>query len=480
VQVQPALVRVTDATTRWAAPYAAEPTDVFRVQADVAERVARALDVALDERQRVEIAAAPTQNPEAYDQFLRGTALEQRALLNPAFNGLQDAAAAYTRAVALDPAFGIAWARLAGSRLAYWDRRGTTRFASPALARVALDSARRLARDAPETRIAGSLYTILVEGDVDHAVGELRVAYRARPSNTDVLLQLGATLFERPGSLNEGLAYLARAAELDPRTAPVNVSHHFRMAGRYAEAIRYADRAIALIPDQFAGYDAKGQALIDGGFGVAAARPVLDSAVARLGATPVTRYLVQAWYNDATGFLGEPYESRLGALTLADYPAPPSAADSSNYYTAKALMWRRRGVSDRAASYCDSVLAHISPAARDVDSVHVPSGNRAIFDVGALAQMQACAGHRAEAMRYAAALRAAQRRSPSTFVASVIAFNLAHTYLFFDDRAAAVAQLERALRPPHYVSAHWVRVDPLYRSLRGYPPFEALLARAPK
>ena len=80
VRVSPELVEVAPGaapTTRWQQPFDAALTDVFQVQADIAGRVAQALNVALGDSAKHELAAKPTQNLPAYDAFLRGEAASQ-------------------------------------------------------------------------------------------------------------------------------------------------------------------------------------------------------------------------------------------------------------------------------------------------------------------------------------------------------------------------------------------------------------------
>ena len=80
VHVSPELVQVEDGsspTTKWQAPFDAALTDVFQVQADIAGRVAQALDVALGDSTRQQLAEQPTQNLAAYDAYLRGEEVSQ-------------------------------------------------------------------------------------------------------------------------------------------------------------------------------------------------------------------------------------------------------------------------------------------------------------------------------------------------------------------------------------------------------------------
>jgi TolB-like protein len=97
--------------TRWQQPFEAELTGVFRVQADIASRVAQALDVALTSLAEKRLLERPTQSLEAYDAFLRAEAVSSGlGVTDPP--SLRRALALYEEAVTLDPAFALAWARL--------------------------------------------------------------------------------------------------------------------------------------------------------------------------------------------------------------------------------------------------------------------------------------------------------------------------------------------------------------------------------
>ena len=112
VRVSPELVQVTPGappTTRWQQPFDASLTDVFQVQADIAGRVAQALDVALGDSARHDLAARPTRNLAAYDAYLKGLEI-YNATSDPA--RLRQAMSFFEQAVALDTAYAPAWARL--------------------------------------------------------------------------------------------------------------------------------------------------------------------------------------------------------------------------------------------------------------------------------------------------------------------------------------------------------------------------------
>ena len=63
--------------SRWGEQFDAAMTDVFQVQGDIAAKVADALGVALADSTQRELAAKPTENLAAYDEYLKGEAASQ-------------------------------------------------------------------------------------------------------------------------------------------------------------------------------------------------------------------------------------------------------------------------------------------------------------------------------------------------------------------------------------------------------------------
>ena len=140
--MSPELVQVRSGsvpTTQWQQSFDAQLTNVFQVQADIAGRVARALDVALDPTAQHVLAERPTANLPAYDAFLRGEAITQGfAGTDPAT--LRRALPYYEQAVALDSTFAQAWAQLS--------RTHTTLYFNGAPTPAGAEAARRAAERA--------------------------------------------------------------------------------------------------------------------------------------------------------------------------------------------------------------------------------------------------------------------------------------------------------------------------------------------
>src|SRR5216110_108342 len=110
VRVNVQLIKATNDSPLWADTFDRKLTDIFLVESDVAKAIADQLQAKLTGEEEQAIAAKPTDNPEAYDAYLRGLAFNVKTTYTPA-NAL--GAQKYLReAVRLDPKFALSWALL--------------------------------------------------------------------------------------------------------------------------------------------------------------------------------------------------------------------------------------------------------------------------------------------------------------------------------------------------------------------------------
>src|SRR5947209_413001 len=110
VRVNVQLIKAANDSHLWADTFDRKLTDIFSVESEVAKAIADQLRVHLSGREEQVIAAKPTNNPEAYDAYLRGLAYNLKTGSTPA-NAL--GAQKYLReAVRLDPKFALGWALL--------------------------------------------------------------------------------------------------------------------------------------------------------------------------------------------------------------------------------------------------------------------------------------------------------------------------------------------------------------------------------
>ena len=94
----------------WAETYDRKLTDIFGVESEIAKGIAESLQAKLTGREEQALAVKPTNNPEAYDAYLRGLAYSQKTQRTPASSlGAQEY---FREAVRLDPKFALSWALL--------------------------------------------------------------------------------------------------------------------------------------------------------------------------------------------------------------------------------------------------------------------------------------------------------------------------------------------------------------------------------
>src|SRR5207244_3048549 len=122
VRVNVQLIRAANDSHLWSDTFDRNLTDIFSVESEVAKTIADQLRAKLTGQEKEIIAAKPTDNPQAYDAYLRGLAYTLKTGFTPA-NSL--GAQKYLKeAVRLDPNFALGWPRLAyvERRRGNWDK----------------------------------------------------------------------------------------------------------------------------------------------------------------------------------------------------------------------------------------------------------------------------------------------------------------------------------------------------------------------
>ena len=247
VRVNVQLVNVRTGSQLWAETYDRKLTDIFSVESEIAIRIATSLQAKLTGREEQALAAKPTNNPEAYDAYLRGLAFESRS--NYSSDGLFKAIDFYALAVRLDPNFALAWARLSGAHaLLYFLRRDTTTARRDA-AKDALENAQRLQPNSPETLLFLGYYQYWVLRDYGLAKATFERVGEMLSGNSEVLYALGAVA-RREGNWDESVAYWERGLALDPRNPALltEVAWTYAMLRQFPTALKLYDRALDIIP----------------------------------------------------------------------------------------------------------------------------------------------------------------------------------------------------------------------------------------
>ncbi len=248
VRVNMQLINAQTDSHLWADTYDRKLTDIFGVESEIAKRIADSLQAKLTGREEQTLAVKPTNNPEAYDAYLRGLAFEAR---NGAWIDLLiKAIGFYERAVQLDPKFALAWARLSGAEALLYFRSARSGDNMRDAAKKALENAQKLAPDSPETLLALGCYQYWVLDDYGPAKTTFGRVSKMLPGNSEVAAALGRVA-RAEGHWDQSIDYFEKALALDPLNAELlaETAWYYGMLGQFPTALKLYDQALDITPN---------------------------------------------------------------------------------------------------------------------------------------------------------------------------------------------------------------------------------------
>jgi serine/threonine protein kinase/Flp pilus assembly protein TadD len=246
-------VQLTDAMTErliWSDRYDRTLEDSIALQGELAAEIATVLAAKLSPEEKAQVEAKLTNNPDAYVVYLRGREFQMRPEVSR--DNYVAAEQCYRHAVALDPRFALAHARLAEileGRYGWFDHQ-------PALLAEARSHAEEALRLDPHCGQAHMLMAKILAWSVksierDKAIKE-EVASALRLVPNDGYLVMIAALFQTDMDwLEEAEATFQRAIEINPREPKVFYNYFTLLdKKRDVSKARWAsDRALELAPE---------------------------------------------------------------------------------------------------------------------------------------------------------------------------------------------------------------------------------------
>ncbi len=468
VRVSAQLLNARTDETLWAETYDLDLTDVFTIQSALAQNITAALKANFTTGERALVADRPTQNLEAYDDYLRARALFERGAVRglKALPTMESAIALYEQAVAKDPSFASAYAQLAylNGRM-YWYGYLDPTAARLDRARAARDAALRLAPGRLETRLAQGAYLYYCDNDWAGALKEFYAGSLLAPSDAQ-LLYLIALCHRRMGNHQEAAPYFARSMALNPHDAVCAGEQltTLRMLRRFGEvrdlAARYQERFPSV--DSFPSD--------------------LNEARLELGES-VTGYLAdieRGKYYDSPDENWSPYfvavlrnDLNAAERVLAN-PGLTVVGSIGNVVKDPADLERARiafllGKRDAARKYAEQAIAYYQ--------THTWTKRQADVVMLGTALAHALAGHEPEAVKLARegfALQVAHDR----FLESDANTILGSVYLVLGRRDDAFGVLRNLMTAPGKYSPQGLRLDPMWKSVKDDPRFEEILKLA--
>jgi TolB-like protein/regulator of sirC expression with transglutaminase-like and TPR domain len=465
VRVNVQLINAQTDSHLWAETYDRKLTDIFGVESEIAKGIAESLKAKLTGREEQALAVKPTNNPEAYDAYLRGLAFETRA----ASDDRLKAAEFYERAVQLDPNFAVAWARLSRAHGLIFFNLVEPNAARRDAAKRALENAQKLAPNSPETLLALGYYQYWVLRDYAFAKITFDGVSQMLPGNSDVLTALGRVA-RREGHWDQSIAYFEQALVLDPRNVQSlwEAAHTYAALRQFPAALKLYDRALNITPN-----DPEAMALKAG---IYQAQGNLQEAASFLSGTneqtpdedtfeiKITQLRLERNFGEAARLL----QARLAHFHF-----------DSDYYKADeqvdlALMQRLAGDTAGARVTAEQARNTLEQLCRD-------QPDRASF-VGHLSEAYALMGQKDLALKVAERAIMLYPRSKDAMRGPAFEENLALIHTIVGENRRAISTLAQLLQTPYdgwlydnlSITSAFFRLDPVWDSLRADPAFQKL------
>jgi serine/threonine protein kinase/Flp pilus assembly protein TadD len=242
VRITAQLVEASTRHSAWAERYDRQLEDVFAIQEEIARSIAQALRITLTPQEEKTMARKPTENPQAYDFYLRGRSYTRRENLDYALQ-------MFEQAIQLDPNFALAHAGIAHlCGVIYEIREQFPKWIERGLA--ACDRATALAPDLPEVLVAHARI-FYAQKKYDEAALLSQRAIERKPDCDGVWNILGRAYFAS-GRYEEAAALTERALESngDDYNTYVPYGRALRRLGRMQEAEQLSQRFIKALRQQ--------------------------------------------------------------------------------------------------------------------------------------------------------------------------------------------------------------------------------------
>ena len=476
VHINVQLIRAATDEHLWAESYDRKVENIFGVEAEVATSVAEALKANLTGATERKLKEKPTNNPEAYDAYLRGLAYSLRLDYYP--DDYRTAIKHFGEAVKLDPKFALAWAWFARENaLGYFNRIENDFQALRDAAKRAADRAIELRPDLGEAYLAQGYSQYYGDQDYDSAVASFEKAAALSPNDSEIPRALGL-VYRRKGQWQRSLDYLRQAVEFDPRNTSLlqDLANTLAEVRQYSAALKVYDQVLDIIPGN---PDA-----LAGKIGIYQAQGNLPTAAALLSPLPpahvegsnwpallgvqIDQWTYERRYADAITALKTELAKLDGDKAKAVPLSPPETMSSialewnlawfqqlSGDIAAAHVMWQRVLVDAETAR---RIIEHENWTTLELASAYVALGDEAkAFST----------------LEYDAALPSSAK---DAMVKTFFPLTIAQIAVQAGKKDLALEQLAISARNPVGVEFGDLKFNPLWDSLRGDPRFERIVA----
>ena len=445
----------------WAESYNRTLDDIFGVEGEVAQAVADALKATLTGAERQVVSASGTENPKAYEAYLRGRAFDNSAY---SFAGTARAIDSYLEAVHDDPKYAQAWSALTVAMSNFYLNGYDVDRSTANAIRDAADTAMRLQPQLAESLLARGAYLYRVQRDFPAALAAYEQALAQQPGDINIISEL-FFLERRMGRWDEAIAHYREAIAREPRNVSIRVQGaceiFFRLR-RFDEARELLEQALKIAPDD------------------TQSRAGLAQIEMRLGHLDAA----EAWLVRVPSDLREYYEADARMLLLMlrrDYAGleafiRPVAQRADAALSGEEIVGLiHLGFAQRAGGHADRARATFARLAGVLDKV--PGGIDHVTETGSSSPL-VYAGLGDWTKAIAAALHQIEFNRNDVLSGAIAKITLAQIQAQKGDRDAAIALLPELLEIPGGLTPALLALDPMWDPIRDDPRFIAFTKQA--
>jgi TolB-like protein/Tfp pilus assembly protein PilF len=454
----------------WAKSYDRDMKDVFAVESEVAQEIADSLQAKLSPAEASTLATAPTKDPAAYDLFLKGEYEERLADSSLKPESFDQAAAWYRQAIARDPNFALAMARLVQNRIQrHWFIEQMSEAELAQLRNVA-EHALALAPNLAQVHVALGQFYYHGYRQYEQALAEFERALQLQP-NASTALEYSGYVHRRQGQWERCLDELKRALEQDPRNASIaaNFANTYLPLRMWKEAERTARHAIEIDPQTADGMRTLLGSIVSGSGNIKEAQRVLATFPAD------NKILVNSNFGDVRDMTGDRAYvfvlTRDFAAALKVWEAAgDSAVDERRRLSARVAIRILGGDLIGAQAEAEKARQLLEERLRELPN-DISSMTKLSWVYLALKRN----GDATKLARQAASLLPPEK---DVVVGNLLLAGLAEIEARTGATADAIAMLRRLLSVPAggSVSIARLKIDPVWDPIRHDPGFQQLLA----
>ena len=459
VRVTPQLVRVSDDTHLWSDSYNRALEDIFMVQSEIAEQVAKQLDIVVLEPERKALYAKPTDNIEAYDLYLRASEHFFKGYRERDIDEYEQGIALLERAIELDSDFTFAYIGFAHIHaLAYHSGIDRTE-ERKVKAREAVDKVLELEPDLPEAQLALGRYYYYVIQDYERTIEVFESIQKARPNLAPSYL---GGIQMRRGNWEQAAAIYEKSFKLSPRNSDVANSTGliYERMRKYENALDWFDHALSIDADTIWSQFGKVRVYYLSNGDTEKARALLET-------LPPHRFNDYWWI--LNGMLERNFQGVLGRLDSLSYDV--AEGEYFNFYKHLAYAMVYHALSDQSLvkTHAEEARIALEEALRE----H-PEDSRIHASLGLA---YAYLSRKAEAIREGKRAVSLYPQSRDAYGAPHYVNSLAMIYTVAGEYEEAINQLEylMSIASGDIVSIPVLRLDPMWDPLRQHPRFKRLL-----